>query len=156
MQNKIQHLDVNSLNPAVYNPRTITEKELKKIKDSVKEFGMVEPIIVNDDMTVIGGHQRLKCAQALGWKTVPCIVLTLSKKDEKRLNLKLNRLGGEFDDILLRSLLEEFDQSEIPEIGFDDEELKKIFAVDNLIDTDQEPEIKDEKKTICPECGHQF
>lgn len=55
-------LSVDALRPAAYNPRKKLkpgDKEYEKIKNSIQEFGYVEPIIVNYDMTVIGGHQRL-------------------------------------------------------------------------------------------------
>ena len=59
---KWQSLSVDALRPAAYNPRKklkAGDKEYEKIKTSIQEFGYVEPIIVNYDMTVIGGHQRL-------------------------------------------------------------------------------------------------
>lgn len=55
-------LPIGQLKPAAYNPRKQLkpgDKEYEKIKKSIQEFGYVEPIIVNYDMTVIGGHQRL-------------------------------------------------------------------------------------------------
>ena len=57
-----KELAINDLKPAAYNPRKklkAGDKEYEKIKNSILEFGYVEPIIVNFDMTVIGGHQRL-------------------------------------------------------------------------------------------------
>ena len=55
-------LPIGTLKPAAYNPRKKLkkgDKEYEKIKKSIVEFGYVEPIIVNYDGTVIGGHQRL-------------------------------------------------------------------------------------------------
>ena len=161
MQNRYEIVDisVNDLKPAAYNPRRISTVELKKIVDSVREFGMVDDIVVNKDFTVIGGHQRLKAAMELGWKTVPCKVVALSKKDEKRLNLKLNRLGGEFDDELLKTLLEGFDEAERAEVGFEAVELEKIMGDKNMEDANKEiklEELGDPKNVTCPECGHQF
>ena len=64
-----QTLALEELRPATYNPRKKLkpgDKEYEKIKNSIQEFGYVEPIIVNYDMTVIGGHQRLTVLRALG------------------------------------------------------------------------------------------
>ena len=63
-------LSVDALRPAAYNPRKKLkpgDKEYEKIKNSIQEFGYVEPIIVNYDMTVIGGHQRLTVLKNLGY-----------------------------------------------------------------------------------------
>jgi len=120
---------------------------------------MVDDIVVNADMTVIGGHQRLKAAIALGWETVPCKVVSLSKKDEKRLNLKLNRLGGQFDDELLKDLLMEFDETDLPELGFEKVELEKIMGDKDLSEANKEIGLDDlgkPKNVTCPECGHEF
>ena len=60
---EIVNIKIEKLNPAEYNPRLDLQpgdKEYEDIKRSVVEFGLVEPLVVNKDMTVIGGHQRLK------------------------------------------------------------------------------------------------
>ena len=65
---KIEKIDINLLNSSEYNPRKDLKPEdieYKKIKRSIKEFGYVDPIIVNKDMTVIGGNQRLKVFKEL-------------------------------------------------------------------------------------------
>ncbi len=156
---EITNIAVGELVPATYNPRRISEAELAKVRDSVEEFGMVDPIVVNDDMTVIGGHQRLKAAISLGWETVPCIVLSLSKKDEKRLNIKLNRLGGQFDEELLKDVLMEFDEAELPELGFEPLELEKIMGDKDLSEANKEVGLDDlgkPKNVTCPDCGCEF
>lgn len=89
-----------SLHPADYNPRKAlkpTDPEFKNIERSLREFGYVDPIIINDDGTIIGGHQRATVLQALGYTDADVIVLSLSKEDEKALNIALNKIGGEWD-----------------------------------------------------------
>ena len=71
-------LPIGSLKPAAYNPRKqlkLGDKEYENIKKSIEEFGYVEPIIVNYDMTVIGGHQRLTVLKNLGYEEVQCVVV---------------------------------------------------------------------------------
>ena len=57
---EIKNIRIDNLKEAGYNPRQMNAEDLEKLKYSVKEFGVVEPIVVNKDLTVIGGHQRLK------------------------------------------------------------------------------------------------
>ena len=63
---KITLIEINNLNPAEYNPRQISNKQYEDLKASIDKFGLVDPIIINSDNTVIGGHQRLKVLRELG------------------------------------------------------------------------------------------
>ena len=59
---EFKKLPIDSLVPASYNPRKKLkpgDSEFEKIKNSIAEFGYVDPVIVNRDLTVIGGHQRI-------------------------------------------------------------------------------------------------
>lgn len=106
---KIEQVDINKLKPAEYNPRIITDEEFKGLVNSIKIFGFIDPIIVNKDYTIIGGHQRYQVALKLGIKEVPCNILDLDKKQEKKLNVVLNShaISGKYDELKLAELLEE-------------------------------------------------
>ena len=117
----IKKIPINKLKPATYNPRQISTKQYNDLKESIETFGLVDPIIVNNDMTIIGGHQRYKI-----WKekakqssvediTIPCVVLNLNKEQERELNVRLNKSGGEFDFDILSN---EFDIDELVDWGF--------------------------------------
>ena len=98
---KIENRLISDLKPAEYNPRQISTKQYKDLKESIKKFSLVDPIIINKDNTVIGGHQRLKICKELKHIDIDCVVLDLSKEDERELNIRLNKSGGEWDfDIL--------------------------------------------------------
>ena len=112
---KIEKIEISKLKPATYNPRQITTKQYNDLKKSIERFGLVDPIIVNKDNTVIGGHQRLKIIKSLGEKTIGCIVLNLNKEQERELNIRLNKNSGEFDFDILSS---EFDIDELVDWGF--------------------------------------
>ena len=88
-------LPIGQLKPAAYNPRKQLkpgDKEYEKIKKSIQEFGYVEPIIVNYDMTVIGGHQRLTVLKNLGYEEVQCVVVHIEDEHKvKALNIALNK-----------------------------------------------------------------
>ena len=102
-------LPIDQLKPATYNPRKKLkpgDKEYEKIKNSIKEFGYVEPIIVNYDMTVIGGHQRLTVLKDLGYETVQCVQVHIEDEHKvKALNVALNKITGAWDEQLLADLL---------------------------------------------------
>ncbi|MHC1597241.1 MAG: site-specific DNA-methyltransferase [Methermicoccaceae archaeon] len=125
----VEQIDPDLLKPALYNPRKISDAEMKKLIRSVKQFGMVDPIIINHDNTVIGGHQRLEAARAIGLKTVPVVRLDLSENDAKLLNLALNKISGEWDEDKLANLLAELNtqEADLTISGFDVDELKALI-----------------------------
>jgi len=132
---KIEYLGVNEVNPAEYNPRTINDEEFGKLKKGLAEFGIVDPLIVNKDGTLIGGHQRLRAAKKLGWMEIPAVVLDLDKPKEKALNLALNKRRGEWDYGKLTSLLKEFDDYgdfDIELTGFDVIEATEITELTDV------------------------
>lgn len=128
----IQKIDINELNPATYNPRKDLrpeDEEYQKIKRSIEEFGYVTPIIVNSDMTVIGGHQRLKVLKELGYIEIDCVVVDLDKTKEKALNIALNKISGEWDNDKLEELLAELNSLDFDlEItGFSNDEINELL-----------------------------
>tara|TARA_R100000773_G_C4213572_1_gene112588 strand:+ start:461 stop:1198 length:738 start_codon:yes stop_codon:yes gene_type:complete len=112
---EIEKIKINKLKPAAYNPRQISTKQYKDLKQSIEKFGLVDPVIVNSDMTVIGGHQRLKICKELKHKEVGCVILNLSKEEERELNVRLNKNTGEFD---MDVLANEFDIDNLIDWGF--------------------------------------
>ena len=113
---KIESKLVKDLNPASYNPRQISSKQYKDLKESVKKFGLVDPIIINKNgNVVIGGHQRLKICKDLKYVEVDCVMLDLSKEEERELNIRLNKNTGDFDMDILAN---EFDIEELTDWGF--------------------------------------
>ena len=95
ISHEIVYVKADILNPAEYNPRKHTPKQIEHLKESVTRYGLVDPIIANrhpDRMNiVIGGHFRLKVAKELGMMEVPVIYLDLDIDREKELNLRLNQ-----------------------------------------------------------------
>ena len=70
----VVNASVRELRPAAYNPRVMSSGELERLKRSIREWGLVEPIVVRrQDGTIIGGHQRLEAAKALGMREVPVV-----------------------------------------------------------------------------------
>lgn len=148
---KIKLIDIE---PADYNPRTITEEAKKKLRNSIETFGLVEPIIINTkNNRIIGGHQRYQilldlCMENdnLAEKEYDYLVkddygfifdsnkLVIENEDyEKALNIVLNNtnLMGDYDYQKLGTLLEdlEFNGFNIEFTGFDDLELNSFEGI---------------------------
>ena len=129
---QLKVLPVGVLRPAAYNPRKKLkpgDKEYEKIKNSIMEFGFADPLVVNSDMTIVGGHQRLAVAMELGYTEVPCAVVDVDKVREKALNIALNKITGAWDDSLLADLLKDLEDSEfdLGKTGFEPPEISEIF-----------------------------
>lgn len=129
---QLKVLPVGVLRPAAYNPRKKLkpgDKEYEKIKNSITEFGFADPLVVNADMTIIGGHQRLTVAMDLGYTEVPCAVVDIDKVREKALNIALNKITGAWDDSLLADLLKDIENSDfdLGKTGFDPPEIETLF-----------------------------
>ena len=147
----IIYKDINSLISAEYNPRQLNKEQYNNIKDSLKRFGFVDPVIINKNKDrkniIIGGHQRVKVAKDLKIDKVPCVELDLDIDKEKELNIRLNKNVGEWDFDILADL---FDIDELIEwgfkeeelVGFDIEEEKEALTDDDDIPEDVEPVCK--------------
>ncbi len=135
---KIYEVPIKELKPTDYNPRKWSESAINQLTESIKKFGLVDPMLCNSaperKNVVIGGHFRLKIAKDLGYKEVPVVYVNIPNvKKEKELNLRLNKNVGDWNwDILAN-----FDENFLSDVGFSSEELDEIF------DIDTEPEIFD-------------
>lgn len=129
---EFKKLNITELVPASYNPRKklkLGDPEFEKIKNSIIEFGYVDPVIVNRDMTVIGGHQRLSVLKELGHEEIDCVVIDIDKTREKALNLALNKISGEWNKELLADLIKELQGLDYDTgfTGFDPPEIEQLF-----------------------------
>ena len=130
---ELKILPVSVLKPAEYNPRKKLkpgDKEYQKIRASIEEFGFADPLVVNADMTIIGGHQRLNVATDLGYTEVPCAVVDVDKTREKALNIALNKITGEWDEQMLADLLTDLKEADydLDYTGFDAPEVDALFS----------------------------
>ena len=127
-------LSVDTLRPAAYNPRKklkAGDKEYEKIKNSILEFGYVEPIIVNYDMTVIGGHQRLTVLKDLGYTEVQCVEVHIEDENKvKALNIALNKITGAWNEQLLADLIVDLQSADFNTdfTGFEAPEIEQLFS----------------------------
>ena len=150
---EIKKVLVKDLKYAPYNPRKISDEMLNKLKQSIEEFGYVEPIVVNKRTRhVVGGNQRLKALEDLGIEEVEAVFVDLDDAREKALNIALNKITGEWDYPKLKDLLEELDTGafDIELTGFDLPEIEDLmtqFYVPGEIIEDDVPEPPEEAIT---------
>jgi DNA modification methylase len=134
---------LSDLKPATYNPRKISPKQKEDLTKSIERFDLADPIIINRDLTIIGGHQRYAILIEKhgndGYEVdVRVPEKALSKAQEKELNIRLNRNLGEFD----YDLLANFDEDFLKGIGFESVELDKIFQEEQKPEDDDVPEVE--------------
>ena len=143
---KIVQVPIKDLKPTEYNPRKWDKEAKSSLTESIKRFGLVDPVLVNSAKNrmniVIGGHFRLHIAKTLGYKEMPVVYINLPDiKKEKELNLRLNKNTGEWD----YNLLSKFDESFLTDIGFNSEEMDDIFVVE---DTEEQFDLKKELEKL--------
>lgn len=129
---EFKKLQIDSLIPAKYNPRKALkpgDPEFEKIKNSINEFGYVDPVIVNKDLTVIGGHQRISVLKTLGYKEIDCVIIDIDKTKEKALNVALNKISGAWNKELLADLIKDLQSLDydVSFTGFDPPEIDELF-----------------------------
>lgn len=172
---KFEKRKLADLKAAEYNPRVALEPgdpEFEKIARSIETFGYVDPIIINKDGTIIGGHQRCRVMKYMGITEADVVVVDMSKEKEKALNIALNKITGRWDDGKLKDLLIDLDglSIDLSVTGFDSEELKNIIGPVNMeslkedaekeydgggeVDLDDFDEENFEHQ--CPRCGFKF
>lgn len=141
----IRKMKISDLRPADYNPRQDLEpgdREYEKIARSIDEFGYVEPIVWNEQTgNVVGGHQRLKVLKERGFEEIEVTVVNLSEKDEKILNVALNKITGRWDFGKLSELLTELqEEGALEATGFEPWEIDAMTMqydhIDDLLNED--------------------
>lgn len=144
---QITNIKISELKPALYNPRKWSEGAIEQLTESIKRYGLVDPILVNGAKSrkniVIGGHFRLKIAKDLKLETVPVVYIDIADEaKERELNIRLNKNLGEWN----YDLLKDFDESLLTDIGFDSQELDEIYNFD--IDTPEQFNLKEELEKL--------
>ncbi len=129
---EFRKINISELIPASYNPRKKLksgDKEYEKIKNSILEFGYVDPVIVNSDLTVIGGHQRITVLKDLGYEEIDCVLIDIDKTKEKALNIALNKVTGEWSKVLLADLIKDLQSADfnVGLTGFEPPEIEQLF-----------------------------
>lgn len=129
-------VDIDKLVPYINNARTHSPEQISKLRASIREFGFINPVIIDKDYGVIAGHGRIMAAKEEGIKEVPCVFADyLNEAQKKAYILADNRmaLDAGWDEELLRVEIEALEDYgfNVELTGFSSEELSNLFDLDN-------------------------
>ncbi|MED1406946.1 ParB N-terminal domain-containing protein [Bacillus mycoides] len=173
---EIRKIRTDEINPAPYNPRIDLQPgdaEYEKLKQSVEQFGYVQPLVWNERTgNLVGGHQRFKIlVNEMQLTEVEVSVVNLDDTEEKTLNITLNKVEGEWDEYKLEQLLHNLAEAgaNLQITGFDEDELAELLKIDAATETEfgetkvrenQELNLDDYSENnfdhTCPKCGFHF
>lgn len=144
---------VKNITPYAKNSRTHSDEQVAQIASSIKEFGWTNPILIDEDSTIIAGHGRLMASQRMGEEQVPTIVLKgLSDAQKRAYVIADNKLAlnAGWDNEMLALEIEELmgDDFDTALLGFDQKEIDNLLAEANKVagntDEDDVPELPEE------------
>ena len=137
---KLEMVKVSELIPYVNNARTHSQEQVNKLRSSLREFGFVNPVIIDADKNVIAGHGRLMAAKEEGITEVPCVLVDyLTEAQKKAYILADNRYAQDagWDEELLRLEIETLEgmDFDVSLTGFNEDEISDLFAGADTSDT---------------------
>lgn len=146
---EFQLIDINKLVPYQNNSRTHTPEQIMKIRSSLREFGFVNPVIVDRDLGVIAGHGRLAAAREEGYTEVPCVFVDeMTKAQKKAYIIADNRLALDagWDEEMLKVEMEALQgmDFDLALTGFDEKELLSLFSADESAAEDDDFDVDEE------------
>ena len=149
---------LSEIKPYKKNAKKHDETQIKNVMQSIKEFGVVQPIVVDRTNTIIIGHCRYEAMKKLGYDELQedwVKVVDLSEEEAEKLRLLDNKLNeSEWDLELLKDLVPSIDFSDF-EIDFNLPEEVENINLDDFFE-DAPPKEKEPKKIQCPHCGEWF
>ena len=146
-ENKYQFIKISELKPYENNARTHSNEQIEAICNSIKEFGFINPVIIDENNMILVGHGRIEAAKMLGMDEAPYRRIENLTEDQKRAYIladnKLSDLGGWDEDLLAQELGEiSLDMSLF---GFDNIDIGDI-DINEDIEEDELPEIDEESE----------
>lgn len=146
-------IPIKSLKEHPKNPRQIGKEQFARLGNLIDRFGLIDKPIVNSDMTLIGGHQRIKYLKKQKVKVVECWISDrlLDEKEVEELMIGVNKIHGQFDFDILAN---QFDPIDLLKWGFSEKELLDTCQEAEEILEEQQQEEKKKKDKLCPNCGH--
>lgn len=138
------------------NPRQISKDQMGQLEGLIKKFGLIDKPILNEDLTLIGGHQRIKVLKKMKEKEVECWVADrqLDEEEIDHLCVGLNLNQGSWDYDILAN---EYDLVDLMNWGFSESQLMGYFGESESEEIEEGKEKGKAKKVkSCPNCGHEF
>lgn len=154
----IKNIAVKDLIPYEKNTKKHDDVQINNVAESIKQYGFVQPIVIDKNNVVVIGHCRLLAAKKLKMSDVPCVcVEDLTEEQVKALRIvdnKSNESPWDFD--FLADELADLDLSDFDfDFGIDtDAEGNNVNIDDFFVDAEQKP--KEPKKMQCPHCKEWF
>lgn len=138
---EMQLVTIDKLIPYINNARTHSPEQIKKLRASLREFGFINPVIIDKDFNVIAGHGRLLAAKEESIKEVPCVFVDyLTEAQKKAYIIADNRMAMDagWDEELLRVEIEalQAEAFDLSLTGFDDTEIADLFGDDSDVQED--------------------
>lgn len=153
---KIEELKILDIVPYENNPRN-NDEAVPAVAKSIEEFGFKVPIVIDKNNVIIAGHTRLRAAESLGLKKVPCIRADdLTEEQVRAFRLADNKTAelAFWDFTKLDKELEKLENIDMSEFGFDRDDFNEEMLEDLFTDA---PEKESKPKVIkCPHCGEEF
>lgn len=157
---ELQSVEIAKIKPYKNNAKIHGKNQLKKLQESISEFGFLTPCLIDRDFNLIAGHGRVEAAKALGMKEVPCVfVEELTEQQRKAYILADNKLSelAEWDLEILNQELAELSEAgmDITLVGF---ELNNEITqeLNDGVEISIESLGDENFKYECPECGFRF
>lgn len=153
MTKEMKLIGINELIPYVNNTRTHTQEQITKLRASLREFGFVNPVIIDNENNVLAGHARLEAAKAEGLKKVPCVYADhLTDAQKKAYIIADNRYAEDagWDEELLRVEMEALEEMgfDLSLTGFDEMEIADLFDTDEEVQED-DFDVEEELEKPC-------
>lgn len=141
---KVQNIKIEAIKPYERNTKKHPETQIRNIAESIKQFGFIQPLVLDNNNEIIIGHGRYFASQLLGMEEVPCVfVENLTKEQVRKLRILDNKLNeSEWDEDLLKLEIEDLDFGDFDvDFGLDFEEEEKQIIEDEVpkVDDDSEP-----------------
>ncbi len=154
---QMELVSIDKLVPYVNNARTHNEQQIMKLRSSLREFGFINPVIIDRQLNVLAGHGRIMAAKAEGIKEVPCVYAEhLTEAQKKAYILADNRmaLDADWDEELLKVEIEalQAENFDLGLTGFDEKELASFFDTEDEVEDDEfDADAELEKKAFAQE-----
>ena len=150
---EMQLVATDKLIPYVNNARTHSAEQINKLRASLREFGFINPVIIDREFNVIAGHGRIAAAKAEGIEEVPCVFADhLTEAQKKAYILADNRmaLDAGWDEEMLKVEIEalQVEDIDLALTGFDEKELASLFDTDSEV-TDDDFDVDAELEKPC-------
>lgn len=138
---EMQLISIDKLIPYINNARTHSPEQIKKLRASLREFGFINPVVIDKDFNVIAGHGRILAAKEEGIKEVPCVLVDyLTEAQKKAYIIADNRMAMDagWDEELLRVEIEalQAEAFDLSLTGFDEQEITDLFGDDSDVQED--------------------